>query len=83
MNWKTLDELPENGSLVVVKLPHSKPIVRIYENDSFGLDEDDFRITKWSYYRGQSSLDHNPLSIGLTEGHSIQHSLEWSLSLVR
>ena len=32
MNWKTLDELPENGSLVWVKLPGEHPLVRLYQN---------------------------------------------------
>ena len=88
MKWNTLDELPENGSLVWVRLPRQRPIVRLYQNDSFGLGEQDFEVTGWINYLGQSDryLKHHdckPLSTRLILGHTCQDFSELSLSLVR
>lgn len=88
MNWNSLDELPENGSLVWVKLPGEDPLVRLYENDSFGLGQRDYEVTAWTNYRGQSlyyleSHDYRPLSTRRVSDRSNQHSLELTLNLVR
>lgn len=88
MNWNNLDELPENGSLVWVKLPNENPIVRLFQNDSFGLGERDFEVTAWANYQGQLALDpkyldYTPRSIRQVWDHSNQHSLELTLNLVR
>jgi len=87
MNWKTLDELPENGSLVWVKLRNETPIVRLYQNDSFGLGDRDYEVIGWANYQGQlvydqERHDYTPRSIRRVSDHSNQHSLEWSLRLV-
>ena len=88
MKLNSLDELPENGSLVWVKLPGEKPIVRLYQNDSFGLGDRDFEVTGWANYLGQlpsypDSHDYKPLSTRPIWDHNIRHSSELSLSLVR
>ena len=88
MKFNCLDELPENGSLVWVKLPGEKPIVRLYQNDSFGLGDRDFEVVGWSNYLGQlsgypESHDYKPQSIRQAWDHTFQHSSELSLSLVR
>ena len=87
MNWNYLDELPENGSLVWVKLPGERPIVRLFQNDSFGLGDRDFEVTAWANYQGQVAYDlehrdYRPRSTQRAWDHSNQHSLEWSLRLV-
>lgn len=88
MKFKSLDELPENGSLVWVKLPGERAIVRLYQNDSFGLGDRDFEVSGWANYLGKSqnypkSLDYKPRSIRRVLDHTFQHSSELSLSLVR
>lgn len=88
MKFKSLDELPENGSLVWVKLPGERAIVRFYQNDSFGLGDRDFEVIGWLYYRGQDFqyLKHHhckPLSTRQAWDHNTVHSSELSLSLVR
>ena len=88
MKFNSLDELPENGSLVWVKLPGEKAIVRIYQDDSFGLGDRDFEVIGWANYLGQltsypDSHDYKPLSIRRVLDHNIRHSSELSLSLVR
>jgi len=87
MNWNYLDELPENGSLVWVKIPGKRPIVRLFQNDSFGLGDRDFEVTAWANYQGQllcdlEHLDYRPRSIRQAWDHSNQHSSELSLRLV-
>ena len=87
MNWNYLDELPENGSLVWVKLPDENPIVRLYQNDSFGLGDRDYEVTAWANYQGQRLYDrerpdYRTQSTQRVSDHSNQHSLEWSLRLV-
>jgi len=87
MKWNTIDELPENGSLVWVKLPGEKPIVRLFQNDSFGLGERDFEVVKWSHFRGQSLSDqecpdYKRQSIRRALDHTFRNSSEWSLNLV-
>ena len=88
MKFNSLDELPENGSLVWVKLPGERAIVRLYQNDSFGLGDRDFEVIGWMLYQGQTfqdpeSLDYKKRSIRRVLDHSIRHSSELSLSLVR
>ena len=88
MKFNSLDELPENGSLVWVKLPGEKPLVRLFQNDSFGLGERDFEVIGWANYRGRplwhrESLDYNERSTQRASDHSNRDSSEWSLSLVR
>lgn len=88
MKFKSLDELPENGSLVWVKLPGERAIVRLYQNDSFGLGDRDFEVIGWANYLGQlasypESLDYKRQSIRQVLDHSIQHSSELTLNLVR
>lgn len=88
MKFHSLDELPENGSLVWVKLYGLRPFKTIYENDSFGLGDRDYEVIGWANYQGQlpsypNSLDYKQRSIRQVSGHSIQHSSELSLSLVR
>ena len=88
MKWNSLDELPENGSLVWVKLPGERPLVRLYQNDSFGLGQRDYEVTEWMLYQGQTfqylkSHAGKPLSIRRVSDHSNPGSSEWSLNLVR
>ena len=83
MNWKNLDELPENGSLVWVKLPGEKPIVRLFHNDSFGLGDRDYDVNGWAYYRGQAFLSYKPESTPRAWDRTFGDSSELSLSLVR
>jgi hypothetical protein len=88
MYWNSLDELPENGSLVWVKLPGERPLVRLFQNDSFGLGERDFEVTAWTNYRGQllenqESPDYTLKSTLRVWDHNIRDSSELSLSLVR
>lgn len=88
MKFNSLDELPENGSLVWVKLPGEKAIVRLFQNDSFGLGDRDFEVIGWANYLGQlpsypENLDYRRQSIRRVLDHNILHSSELSLSLVR
>jgi hypothetical protein len=88
MKFNSLDELPENGSLVWVKLPGERAIIRLYQNDSFGLGDRDFEVIGWHYYQGQTFQylkhhDYKPLSTRRAWDHSTLHSSELSLSLVR
>lgn len=88
MNWIPLDELPENGCLVWVKLPNQDPTVRLFENDSFGLGERDFQVIGWIPYQCPTaqrlnSRDHKLLSTLQAWDRNNQHSSELSLSLVR
>lgn len=88
MKFNSIDELPENGSLVWVKLPGERAIVRLYQNDSFGLGDRDFEVIGWANYLGQGALypdshDYKQQSIRRVLDHSIRRSLELSLSLVR
>ena len=88
MKFNSLDELPENGSLVWVKLYGLRPFKTIYENDSFGLGDRDFEVTGWSNcleqpLADQASLDYKQRSTRRAWGHNTLHSSELSLSLVR
>ena len=88
MKWNSLDELPENGSLVWVKLPGERPIIRLFQNDSFGLGERDFEVIGWANYRGQLGgnqdvPNYSSKSIPRAWDHTFQDSSELSLSLVR
>lgn len=83
MKFNSLDELPENGSLVWVKLPGERAIVRLYNNDSFGLGDRDFDVNGWAYYRGQASLNYMPESNPRAWGRTFLGSSELSLNLVR
>ena len=83
MNWNNLDELPDNGSLVWVKLPGERAIVRLYNNDSFGLGDRDFEVNGWAYYQGQASLNHTPKSTPRAWDRTFHDSSELTLSLVR
>jgi hypothetical protein len=88
VKFNSLDELPENNSLVWVKLPGKRPFVRLYQNDSFGLGDRDFEVIGWSNYRHQSFSylkhhDYKPLSIRPASDHTCQDFSELSLNLVR
>jgi hypothetical protein len=88
MKWNSLDELPDNGSLVWVKLPNQDPIVRLFHNDSFGLGERDFQIIGWIPHQRETAhhlniRDHKLLSTLQVWDRNNQHSSELSLSLVR
>jgi hypothetical protein len=89
MKWIKVDsDLPDDQTLVWVKLPHEEPIVRLYQNDSFGLGERDYEVTYWSEYKSPyppnlASQHHKPLSSGRDWDHREPHFSEYSLSLVR
>lgn len=86
MNWKSiLDELPINGSLVYAKIG-SKELLCNYKDDSFGLGDYDFQITKWRYAVcaptfGLKSPYYNPQSNAQAGGHEFEDSLELIESL--
>lgn len=87
MKWNTLDELPENGSLVRVKLPGKRPFLCLYQNDSFGLGDKDFEITDWLPYQLRTfrylrNHHYKPKSTQQAWDHSNLHSSELSLNLV-
>ena len=88
MKFNSLDELPENGSLVWVKLPGERPIVRLYQNDSFGLGDRDFEVNGWSYYQSQRLENpkphyYNPLSTSRAGDHINQDVSGLFLNLAR
>ena len=59
MNWtKINDELPEDGYLVFVKIGRKKvDTLCKYNNDSFGLGDLDFEVSKWRYVVLQKDLN--------------------------
>jgi hypothetical protein len=88
MKFHSLDELPENNTLVWVKLPGEKLIMRLYQNDSFGLGDRDFEVIGWSNcpqqpLGDQAFLDCKQRSIRRVLDHINLGSLTPSLSLVR
>lgn len=57
MKWHQLDEgLPSEKSLVWVYIEGKGVILRLYDNDSFGLGDDDFNVLVWQEF----SCPHKP-----------------------
>lgn len=82
MNWTNItSEFPEEGSIVFVKVARRKNYLLCqFKNDSFGLGDLDFRVSKWRYVvppRSQSlrSPYYSPRSTLQAEDRKLVYSL--------
>ena len=81
LNWTNIiNELPEEGSIVFVRIGRKKTdILCRFRNDSFGLGDDDFQVSKWRYVvppnsPGPKHPYYNPLSILQVEDRTFAYS---------
>ena len=58
MNWISLeDAFPEENGLYWVIIESKGVILRLYDNDSFGLGDDDFNVLAWQQFRSPCKPD--------------------------
>lgn len=53
---KIKDELPDNNMICWVYIPGRGLLLTEYQNDSFGLGDEDFKVTMWSRFK-RTNLD--------------------------
>jgi len=77
MDWININEdLPENGTLCWVFVPRKEILLRVFQEDSFNLGDDDYQVTHWQpfskpQYPDIHDLRQNPESISLAVGHKV------------
>lgn len=77
---KITEDLPINGSFVYAKMKGKPEMLRLYKDDSFGLGDDDYLVTRWRYVFSETmtpdqvSQRCSPLSTSHTEGHTFAYS---------
>lgn len=87
MNWiDILEELPDNGTIVYVMIVNKIEIMCLYNNDSFGLGDHDYNVTKWRLAFPYSKADpkhpyYSPRSTSHTADHRGAYSSRLSPSL--
>ena len=72
MKWTEIEEdFPEEGEVVCVVGPTKDSLVCVYENDSFGLGDYDFQVTRWRHILldDLKRLNYNRGSTAPTWGH--------------
>lgn len=84
MNWvNIIEELPENGTIVYVKMRNKSELICLYSNDSFGLSDHDFKVTKWKiafpYAKGDPK---HPYYSPRSSSHKMDHKDAYSSKLL-
>jgi len=85
MEWIEIEEdLPFENAMVYAELPRKKIVWCIYQNDSFGLGDNDFDVIRWQYAM-LPDLKHQNCNLRSTlqaEDHKDVYSSELRLNLV-
>lgn len=58
MKWTPIDDdLPKEKSLCWAYIENKGVILRLYDNDSFGLGDDDYSVLAWQEFRSPRKPD--------------------------